>query len=122
MTELEKLRGTWKIVALQVQGSEMPKEMLAGSTITIDGDNFSTTSMGATFAGKVSCDANAKPVTIDIAFTEGPHAGQKSLGIYELQESDWKLCLGFAGSDRPQEFATTPGSGHALELLTREQS
>jgi uncharacterized protein (TIGR03067 family) len=121
MTELEKLRGTWKISALEVEGREMPKEMLGGATITIDGDNFSTTSMGATFAGKVSCDAGDKPVTIDIAFTEGPHAGQKSLGIYELMGDDWKLCLGFAGSDRPKEFATRPGSGHALELLTRER-
>ena len=121
MTELEKLRGTWKIIALEVEGREMPKEMLGGATITIDGDNFSTTSMGATFAGKVSYDASGDRSTIDIAFTEGPHAGQKSLGIYELQGDDWKLCLGFAGSDRPQEFATTPGSGHALELLTREQ-
>jgi uncharacterized protein (TIGR03067 family) len=122
MTELERLRGTWKIIALEVEGRELSKEMFAGATITIDGDNFSTTSMGATFAGKVSCDAGDKPVTIDIAFTEGPHAGQKSLGIYELQENDWKLCLGFAGSDRPQEFASTPSSGHVLELLTREQS
>ena len=121
MTELERLRGTWKIIALEVEGKELPKEMFAGATITIDGDNFSTTSMGATFAGKVSCDASDKLVTIDIAFTEGPHAGQKSLGIYELGEH-WKLCLGFAGFARPQEFATAPGSGHALELLTREKS
>jgi uncharacterized protein (TIGR03067 family) len=119
MTELEKLRGAWKIVALQVEGGELSKEMFAGATITIDGDNFSTSSMGATFAGKVSCDAGDQPSTIDIAFTAGPHAGQKSLGIYELRGDHWKLCLGFAGSDRPQEFATTPGSGHALELLTR---
>jgi len=122
MTELERLRGTWKIIALEVEGRELSKEMFAGATITIDGDNFSTTSMGATFAGKVSCDASDKPVTIDIAFTVGPHAGQKSLGIYELLGDEWKLCLGFAGFNRPQEFATAPGSGHALERLSREKS
>jgi uncharacterized protein (TIGR03067 family) len=122
MTELEELRGTWKIIALEVEGRELSKEMFVGATITIDEDNFSTTSMGATFAGKVSCGAGGDRSTIDIAFTAGPHAGQKSLGIFELHGDDWKLCLGFAGYDRPHEFATAPGSGHALELLTREQS
>jgi uncharacterized protein (TIGR03067 family) len=121
MTELEKLRGTWKIIALEVEGRELSKEMFAGATITLDGDNFSTTSMGATFSGKVSCDDSSHPSTIDIAFSEGPHAGKKSLGIYELHGDEWKLCLGFAGYDRPHQFAAAAGSGHALELLNRQQ-
>ncbi len=44
MTESEKLCGTWKVIALEVEGRELSKEMFAGATITLDGDNFSTTS------------------------------------------------------------------------------
>jgi uncharacterized protein (TIGR03067 family) len=122
MEELEKLQGTWKIVALEVEGREMAPAMFAGASIAIEADNFSTTSMGATFVGKVACEWTEKFSTIDITFTAGPHAGQKSLGIYELAGDTWKLCLGFAGYDRPQEFATAPRSGHALESLRRERS
>ena len=122
MDELEKLQGIWKIVALEVEGKEMAAAMFAGASIAIEADNFSTTSMGATFTGKVTCEAAENVSTIDITFTAGPHAGQKSLGIYQLAGDTWKLCLGLAGYDRPQEFATAPGSGHALESLRRESS
>jgi len=38
-------------------------------------------------------------------------------GIYELDGNDWKICLAFAGLDRPKRFVTERGSGHALETL-----
>jgi len=42
-----------------------------------------------------------------------------SLGIYELDGNGWKICLAFAGLDRPKGFVTKRGSGHALETLRR---
>src|SRR5580693_7042475 len=32
----------------------------------------------------------------------------------------FRLCLGLVGSRRPESFATSPGSGHALEELIRK--
>src|SRR5262249_50729389 len=40
-------------------------------------------------------------------------------GIYKLDGDTWKLCLAMRGSVRPSKFATTNGSGFALEILTR---
>ncbi len=118
--DLKKLRGTWNITALEVEGKKMDAGMFSGAQIVVKGDRFSTNSMGAEFAGKMSVDTGKNPKTFDVKFTEGPHKGEASLGIYELDGDTWKICLGFAGLTRPKGFATKPGSGHAMETLQRE--
>src|SRR5262249_19330087 len=37
----------------------------------------------------------------------------------ELAGDTWKICFTLTGKHRPKEFVTTPGSGLALETLTR---
>lgn len=120
--ELEKLQGSWEVVTLEVEGQRVPAAFFSGAKIVIDGDNFSTIAMGAAYAGTLTLDIASNPRRFDVLFNEGPHKGQASLGIYELSGSTWKICLGFAGKDRPKDFATTAGSGHALESLERETS
>jgi uncharacterized protein (TIGR03067 family) len=120
--ELEKLQGSWKVVTLEVEGQSVPEAFFTGAKIVVDGDNFSTISMGAPYAGTLTLDVASKPKRFDVLFSQGPHKGQASLGIYELSGGAWKICLGFAGKDRPKDFTTTAGSGHALETLERETS
>src|SRR6266849_480280 len=117
---LERLQGTWTIVALEVEGTNMGEHVFKGSKIMVKGNRFDTISMGATYSGTVSVDPTRVPRRLDVMFTDGPHQGRSSLAIYELDGDIWKLCLGFAGNDRPEAFLTTAGSGHALEILTRE--
>ena len=64
-------------------------------------------------------DVEATPAEIDIEFVEGPEAGNRCHGLYELHGERLTLCLGLAGASRPKAFATSPGSGHALERLRR---
>jgi uncharacterized protein (TIGR03067 family) len=113
------LQGTWNIVALEVDGSKMADGMIGGSQITLKGKRFSSVSMGASHGGTFTVDETSTPHRLDVTFTEGPHAGQQSLGIFKLQDDTWTLCIGMAGAKRPRGFKTTPGSGHALETLTR---
>ena len=120
--ELEKLQGTWNIMTLEVEGQNVSAAFFTGARIVVKGDNFSTVSMGAPYAGTLALDVTGTPKTFDILFKEGPHKGLASLGIYELNGSAWKICLGFAGKDRPKDFTTTAGSGHALETLERQAS
>jgi uncharacterized protein (TIGR03067 family) len=115
-SDLDRLQGTWHVATLEVDGSAMPP----GGSIVIDGSHFRTEDMGAAYEGDMSVDMTAKPKQFDIAFTKGPHKGERSLGIYELEGETWKLCMGFAGYSRPSAFATAPGCGHALETLRRE--
>jgi uncharacterized protein (TIGR03067 family) len=64
---------------------------------------------------------SAHPKTIDVTFTEGPEKGKSSYGIYELEGDTYRVCIGLTGKPRPTDFASTPGSGHVLEVLKREK-
>jgi uncharacterized protein (TIGR03067 family) len=115
-TDLDRLQGNWNITSLEIEGQPMPS---TGSRIIIAGDRFTTIAMGAEYAGTIEIDPAKKPKRFDLAFTEGPEKGSRSLGIYELEGDTWRICLGLTGKTRPRKFATAPGSGHALETLQR---
>ena len=117
--ELRALEGEWTFVSLEVDGAAMPGAALANSRILMDGDRFRMESAEAVYEGRFEIDAEAKPATIDIAFVEGPEAGNTALGIFELAGDQLTICLGLVGSDRPAKFKTPKGSGHALERLRR---
>jgi uncharacterized protein (TIGR03067 family) len=118
-TDVEKLQGTWNVVALEAEGGKVQEGVFKGSKIVVKGNAFTTVSAGATYRGTFSVDAAATPKTIDLTFTEGPEAGNKSLGIYEVDGDSWKLCLTVGSKKRPERFVTRAGSGHALETLRR---
>lgn len=66
-------------------------------------------------------DETRSPKTFDLVFTNGPEAGNESLGIYELDGDTWRICLGLAGKPRPRELVSRPGAGHALQTLKRDK-
>ncbi len=116
--DLETLQGTWNIVTLEMDGQKLPA---GGAQILIKGKRFTTTAMGATYAGMIAVEEKNTPKTFDLKFTSGPEKGNTNFGIYELDGDTWKICLSITGKDRPKEFTTKTGSGHALETLQREQ-
>ena len=120
--QLHALEGEWRFVGLQLDGSDVPAAMSAQSRILIDGDRFRMESPEATYDGVFSIDASVEPMQMDIAFVEGPEAGNTSYGIYQLSGDQLTLCLGVVGATRPKSFATNKGSGHALERLRRVAS
>lgn len=117
--DLDRLQGAWQISSLELDGMKMPAEVVASARIEINGDRFSSAGMGSEYTGIVSLNASAKPREIDMKFDSGPEAGNVNLGIYELLPEGWKLCLATRGGVRPRKFATSFGSGYALEVLTR---
>jgi uncharacterized protein (TIGR03067 family) len=121
-TDLKKLQGTWLITALEVDGNKMGAGMFGESKIIVKGDRFTTISMGATYEGKVTVDEKKKPKAFELKFTVGPEKGNISFGIYELDGDTWKICLTVTGKTRPKRFATSPGSGLALETLKRSSA
>jgi uncharacterized protein (TIGR03067 family) len=118
--EMDDLQGTWRIVSLEVEGSQMEEVYFTGSKVMVAQGGFTTVSMGAAYGGMLAIDATSDPHKIDMIFTYGPHAGMLTLGIYRFEGDTWVLCLALAGRERPEAFATQPGSGHALERLERE--
>jgi len=115
--DLARLQGTWHIVALEMDGQEMPAA--DGARIVVEGDRFSSLGMGADYKGKLILGGSNKPKSFDLKFTSGPEKGNTNRGIYELKGDRWRICLDFRGNARPEAFETKPGSGRAVEVLRR---
>lgn len=116
---LRALEGEWHFDSLEIDGTDTPRTMLGASALLIDGDRFRMASPEATYDGRFDIDTTTTPMQIDIAFVEGPEAGNHSYGLFELDGDRLTLCLGLTGASRPTTFATHTGSGHALERLHR---
>ena len=117
--DLDLLQGTWTVTALESDGQKMPAAMLADARIAIKGSRFTSTGMGAVYKGTLELDEAASPRQLTMKFDDGPEKGNSNPCIYQLDGNNWKLCLATRGAVRPSSFATTPGSGFALETLTR---
>lgn len=117
---LRSMEGTWGFRSFEVDGRAVPAAMLTRSRLLIDGDRFRMESPEATYEGIFTIDVEQAPHRIDIDFVDGPEAGNRCEGLFDLDGDRFRLCLGLVGSKRPQGFATAPGSGHALEELVRK--
>jgi uncharacterized protein (TIGR03067 family) len=117
--DLKQLQGTWTVTSLEVEGQQMPDAMLSAAQIVIKGTRFTSSGMGATYTGTLKLDPSTDPPQLDMKFDAGPEAGNTNPGIYKLDGDSWQLCLSTRGTTRPTQFVSTPGSGLALEILTR---
>lgn len=120
-SDLDLLQGAWLVESLELDGNSVDGGTLSEARIEIEGSRFTSTGMGAVYAGSVKLDEAAKPRRIDLHFDSGPEAGNVNRGIYELKGGVWKLCLATRGDARPAAFATAPGSSIALEILRRAE-
>jgi uncharacterized protein (TIGR03067 family) len=116
---LRSMEGTWAYRSLEMDGNAVPASMLRESALLIDGDRFRAESPEATYEGIFTIDVEEMPNHIDIDFVEGPEAGNRCMGIFEIEGDRLRICLGLVGAARPERFATQPGTGHALEELER---
>jgi uncharacterized protein (TIGR03067 family) len=118
--DLSKLQGTWFVKSLEADGNSVPNISASGAKIIIEDEKFTSIAMGAVYDGKVSLNEKSKPKSFDLVFTKGPEKGNRNLGIYKLNTDKWTICLAMRGSVRPNKFATSVGSGFALEVLERD--
>lgn len=116
---LDALQGTWMIRSLILDGEPLPSAMLAGAHVVITGDRFVSHGMGAEYSGVLVPGNGKAPRALDMRFETGPEKGNTNPCIYELDGDTLKLCIATRGSVRPTSFRSPPGSGFALETLTR---
>lgn len=117
--QLRALEGTWEFAKLEIDGQVMPPGYAATARLLINGDRFRTESPEATYEGIFNIDVEAEPHRISIEFVAGPEAGNWNYGIFRLDGDELTLCLDMQGKPHPAEFATSPGSGRAFEVLRR---
>ena len=119
--DIDLLQGTWNVSALEVDGQKMPESVLGTAQIVIKGSRFTSTGMGAVYEGTIELDTSKKPKHLTMHFDAGPEKGNKNPGIYEMRNEKVRICLATRGNERPSGFATKPGSGFALETLTKSR-
>ena len=117
--DLDALQGTWRVVALEIEGTRVPPDSFRGARVVVDGDRFESLGMGVPYGGTLLLGEEGQPRELELRFRHGPHAGLSSFGIHDLSHDVWLLCLGLVGRPRPRRFATQSGSGHALQVLQR---
>lgn len=117
-----QISGTWRVVALIVNGESMMEQDARKFTVVNGSDGtWSLRSEGREIGkGTSTFDPTKNPKTIDFTSTEGEDAGREFLGIYELGENTRRMCFAPLGKERPIEFSSTPGSEHICLTFERE--
>ncbi len=116
-SDAQKLQGTWNMVSLSMDGETLPASAFRGAKFVMEGYRFTSSGMGAVYAGTFEVDGAATPKAITLHFTDGPEKGNVNRGIYELDGDRLRLCLNTRGGAAPARFAAEPGTGIALEEL-----
>jgi len=122
INDLARIQGTWTMVSGERDGQAFPSEYLNNSERVVKGDETIVTVRGQLFMkAKFSLDPSKNPKTIDYAINDGPYAGQKMFGIYELDGGKLTFCLATPGKERPAGFATKPDDGQTMTVWKLEK-
>jgi uncharacterized protein (TIGR03067 family) len=118
--ELEKLRGKWKQVSVEIDGRERGGPGTAEVVITIDKDNWKTVSPKELPEIKFAIDPAKDPKTFDRIRKDKDDAKKDVVDkcIYKLDGDTLTICSGYTPggkkaeygtAERPKEFKTTGG-------------
>jgi erythromycin esterase len=119
--ELERMNGTWRMLAMNQDGEPAALEGTLANLQVIVQDDRRTLRSGDNVLAQAHYRLNpsAQPATIDIIVAQGAARGQTLLGIYEINEDRLRVCYAAHGRDRPQDFNPKAGSGQTLQELKR---
>jgi uncharacterized protein (TIGR03067 family) len=117
--DLAALQGRWKVVLLEIAGAQMPAAMFPNAVMTVSGDTFESSGMGAVYRGKLALSEAGARKLFSLAFEDGPERGNINHGLYELDGDAWTICLDTKGGPAPSDFVSSAANGYALETLAR---
>jgi uncharacterized protein (TIGR03067 family) len=118
-TDLDRLQGTWNLVAAFQDGKPLPADKVKRTTIVFKGDTFrfpGSAEYATNKEGTIKLDENKTPKEMDAISTEK----ETMLGIYAQEGNGYKVCFPPAGKPRPTEFSSAPGSGYILQSWQRQ--
>jgi uncharacterized protein (TIGR03067 family) len=117
--DLASLQGRWKVSSLEVGGAAMPPSMFPNAVVTVTGDVFESSGMGAVYRGRLTLAEAGGRKTFTLHFEDGPEKGNANHALYGLDGDTWTICLDMKGGPAPMAFATSAANGYALETLKR---
>jgi uncharacterized protein (TIGR03067 family) len=118
----EKLQGDWAAVSMVRDGMPIPRDDAQAFFRTVKGDKYTVFRYDEVVnKWTFTIDATKKPKTMDVIPEGTDDKAKASLGIYEFDGDKLKVCFAMPGKDRPTEFASKEGSGHAFTVWEREK-
>jgi uncharacterized protein (TIGR03067 family) len=109
--DLEALQGTWRSIAMVIDGRRIPAAALEHRRVIITGDKYVVVDGERTLRrGTFRFDSATAPKQIDALPADGPNVGKFDRGIYELATDILQVCWAPPGRPRPTNFAPEPGS------------
>ena len=117
------IEGTWRIVALEVNGNKVADADASKLTVVNGSDGtWSLHSEGKEVSrGTTNIDPTKKTKTIDIRPAEGGGKDNLYLGIYELGATTRRLCFAPPGKARPADFTSNSGNEQILVTFERDK-
>ena len=117
--DYEQLSGTWRLTRAVVDGRPVPEKEMQSTILITDGDTFrfpEASGVATHPAGTFRINPAANPKQVDSVAQGGSNAGQITLGIYEIIDTNHKrACWGSPGGPRPTKFESLPGSKRTLQ-------
>jgi uncharacterized protein (TIGR03067 family) len=117
---LEKLKGKWVPIEASFNGTEVDRDRLEGSHLTIDGNKFNSQIGERTREGTFTLDESKTPVQMNLTRTRSDGSTEDSTAILELKDGKLRICYARAGNDRPTKFESEPDSNTFAVTYKRE--
>jgi uncharacterized protein (TIGR03067 family) len=119
--DLAALEGTWKLVAMEVEGKEVPEEKLKGTTLTIRGNKYSVQAGQQLREVEITLQPSKMPKQIDMKFLDGPNKDRVGRGIYQLEGNILKICRALdPQQERPKDFKMAGQNGYFVMVWQRQ--
>jgi uncharacterized protein (TIGR03067 family) len=115
--DLKKFQGSWKYDSMEVAGKPVDVTPFKTTLLVLKDGKFTQGEAKGTY----TINASKTPKTIDLKFTNGPLEGITLRGIYELDETTYKLCSGKPDGARPKTFDSTAKDVGAISVLKKEK-
>jgi uncharacterized protein (TIGR03067 family) len=121
-SDLDKLQGTWQLVAMEAEGQEVPAEHFHGWNAVYEGNRL-TLRAGEMVRrrGLVTLGPSRNPKAMNTWDQDGPYEDETVPGIYELDGDTLKVCFARPGAERPKEFTTKQGTGFLFCVYKRRK-
>ncbi len=120
-TSLEALQGSWRSVAVEMSGRELPDT--AGDLTIVFAKNTVIVMVRDQVGsqGTFTIDVSKNPKTIDIVYDrDGGGDPQRAFGLYKIDGGKLTLITGEGDEkERPKGFACERGKAHMMVTLER---
>jgi len=107
---LAPFQGTWEIVSVEKEGSQLPQDDVAGMTVMIAGSAYKLINKDNVSKGTFTVDASKDPKQMDVHHQTENGDAPTMPAIYEITGDNFRVCYNPEGGERPTSFSTKADS------------